>query len=155
MSLYGTMVGQSVGHHSDRHTWLRCHNMSHIRYLSTLRRHSPYGQRTEYHLLAGHHSVMSQMFFRNPNPNFRNWIIARGNCFTKTCFVALRLFMIIVREMRQIKTQNYCLHFQTCCWIRFRIWFRIYYLNPYCICFFIFDAKLVAFLALGWHNYLM
>jgi hypothetical protein len=51
--------GRSVGHHSDRHTWLRCHNMFHIQYLSTLRRHSPYGRHTEYHFLAGHHSVMS------------------------------------------------------------------------------------------------
>jgi len=37
--------------------------MCHIQYLSTLGRHTPYGRHTEYHLLAGYYSVMSQLLF--------------------------------------------------------------------------------------------
>ena len=40
------------------------------------------------------------MYFRNPNPNFRNGIIA------KICIVTRRLSMIIVREMRKVKTKT-------------------------------------------------
>ena len=83
-----------VGHHSDRHTWLRCHTLCHIRYVITLRRHSPYGRRTEYHLLAGHHSVMSHY-----PPFFRNW-----PTISKISQLLFSLHLIQTDERKRTKT---------------------------------------------------
>jgi hypothetical protein len=93
---------------------------------------------------------------------FRNWNIARGNSFANTCFVIRRLWKchgyfrkrrslwLSLGKCARLKNKYCCQHFPMC-WILFRIWLRIYYLIPYCICFyFTFVAKLVAFLALGW-----
>ena len=91
----------------------------------------------------------------------RNWIIARAIRFASTCFGIRRLWKchgyfrkrrslwLSWGECARLKNKNCCQHFPTC-WILFRIWLRIYYLIPYCICFyFTFVAKLVAFFSLG------